>query len=188
MTDTLNRAYPYPRPIGDGADVSYWLQRLAEALDTDVTTIVSSITANKAAADKQARGLVKEQDNPATSTGLAGAGVLINLVTVTLTKGRSYRLKFRMNVRSSMVAMQIVTKIVKSATSDGTSAGTDLASVILYSPPVANSWGVTPSFEVVYTPANNETINIKATAARATGTVTYDVSGRLLSVTDEGVA
>lgn len=188
MTDTLNRLYPYPRPIGDGADVSYWLQRLAEALDTDVKTIVDGITANKSAADKQARGLVKDVNDNATSTGLTGSSVPINIANVSLIKGRRYRLKFQMAVRSSMVAMQIVAKIVKSATADTSAAGTDMVSVILFSPPVANSWGLMPPYEVVYIPANDETVNIKATAARATGTVGYDVSARLLTVTDEGVA
>ena len=36
MATTTKRGYPYPRPVGDGADASYWLQRLAETIETDV--------------------------------------------------------------------------------------------------------------------------------------------------------
>lgn len=40
MTNTVNRGYPYPQPVGDGADASYWLQRLAESVDADVTSLL----------------------------------------------------------------------------------------------------------------------------------------------------
>jgi len=42
MTDTLNRGYPYPLPTAD-PDVPYWLQRLAEDVDTDVQDLLDNV-------------------------------------------------------------------------------------------------------------------------------------------------
>lgn len=41
MATTDNRGYHYPSPTGDGADVSYWMQRLAEDVDVDVQGLLS---------------------------------------------------------------------------------------------------------------------------------------------------
>jgi hypothetical protein len=43
MGQTPSRKYPYPNPTGDGADVSYWAQRLAAAIDTDVVAVLASV-------------------------------------------------------------------------------------------------------------------------------------------------
>ena len=43
MKETLNRGYPYPEATGDGADVSYWMQRFGEAVDADVASIVMQL-------------------------------------------------------------------------------------------------------------------------------------------------
>lgn len=45
MGTSPNRKYPYPNPTGDGADVSYWAQRLAAALDVDMVATLAAITA-----------------------------------------------------------------------------------------------------------------------------------------------
>lgn len=45
MGTSPNRKYPYPNPTGDGADVSYWAQRLAAAVDTDMVATLAKITA-----------------------------------------------------------------------------------------------------------------------------------------------
>lgn len=42
MKETLNRGYPYPEPTGDGADVSYWMQRGMEAVDSDMDSIAAA--------------------------------------------------------------------------------------------------------------------------------------------------
>lgn len=49
MTGTINRGYPYPRLRGDGADVAYWLQQLAENVDVDVQALLERLNSRTTA-------------------------------------------------------------------------------------------------------------------------------------------
>jgi len=74
MTDTLNRGYPYPQPTAD-PDVPYWLQRLAEDVDTDVHPLAQQL----------ARLPYKVASG--TSTISIGSAVASATLTVTLPAG-----------------------------------------------------------------------------------------------------
>lgn len=133
------------------------------------------------------KGLVAYQYDSTSSPGLAGTGIMCDLVQVSFVQGRRYRLAWTVTTSTVSVAnMAIVVSFKKSATSDSTATGTDLHDATIYTAPVG-AQGVQTTTEYHYTATATETVNIKAIMARATTTDTYTIAQRELSVTDLGM-
>lgn len=177
MPSTVKYAISYPAGT-TAPNVPVVMQTTAESVESALTAL---------ATEKAAKGLLAYNSNPAGSTGLAGTGIMCDLVQASLVINRLYRISYSVNTLSTGAAnMAIAVALKKSVTTDATATGTDIDNAwTIYSAPVAGQ-GCTSLVEMIYRATATETVNIKAVMARATTTAGYDISSRKLAVYDMG--
>lgn len=133
-------------------------------------------------------GTVGFVSDATTSTGLAGAGVMCNSVTVALEAGRRYRATYRLAARSSEASLGVIVSLRTSAAGDTSEAGTVIPfDQIIYTSPRTNTWGANRA-EVTWAQGSAATLAVKAVLARIAGAAAFDISDRVLYVEDIGAA
>lgn len=119
-------------------------------------------------------------------TGIGGAWLLIDKLQVSLVAGRWYRVMYKYNTLAAVNNQAIAVELRKSVSTDNSEAGTAIDDTATdYTAPVAGQ-GKTSFYEFVFQASVTETVNLKMCAVRATGTTTFEMSGRKLTVMDAG--
>lgn len=168
--------------------LAYPLGTVAPNVPAVMQTLAESVEAALVALDieKRPKGLIGNNFNTNFSVGLGGTEVMADLVNVSLVAGRWYEATYRFTTDTSIANMAVSANLKKSATADTTAAGTTITdNYTVYTAPAA-SQGASSLVVFTWQAATTETVNIKAILTRATGTVTYNINDRHLTVKDIG--
>lgn len=171
--------------------ISYPSGTAAPNVPVAVQATAQSVEAALAAQDvkitKNALGVLATKTTATASTGLGATSVLCDYVGINLVANRYYTATYRVNtVCTGAANLPVAIQFRKSAQSDVTATGTDMGeAVTTYTAPVAGS-GASGYATTTWKAGATESVNLKATMARAGGTATFDISLRQLVVTDGG--
>jgi len=136
--------------------------------------------------DRLPKGRIARVVTIPAKTGIAGTWTVLDLAPVSLVSGRVYRVTYKYNTLGSTADQAIAIELRKSATTDATEAGTAIDDTATdYLAPAA-AQGRTSFYEFEFTATATETVNLKMCAVRATGSTTFEISGRKFSVVDLG--
>lgn len=182
MATTLTQLFPYPGP-NDDPDVPYWLQRLAEALDSSVKTILDRLGVT----EKGARGILARIAGAATKTVTDGNWKIMDVATVNVVKDRWYEATiFTNSICLGGANVAIAVDVRQSVKTDVTEAGSSVdQSYTLWTAPVAGS-GKSHVLSFQWKAAATDSLNFKAVACRAVGTGGVDLQVRKLTIRDLG--
>lgn len=187
MAQTTTQAIPYCGPA-DSPDVPYWMQRLAERVAVLLDALGITVADHTTKLGKAPLGALGYVKTAATSVGLFNSATVTDSVNVALVQDRFYKATYRLNVVCPGAANIAYSMDVRKATQGDLSNATGTSvtdSATLYTPPVANQGG-TQLAEFTWRAAATENITIKVLMTRLTGTATYDISARTLTVIDLG--
>lgn len=136
--------------------------------------------------EKQAKGLIGNNETDTASTGIVGTEVTADSVSVNLVSGNWYQVTYRVNTVSAGSANIAYYLKCKRGSDPANTAGVEVDDAFtFYTAPVANQ-GKTDIAVFVFKAATTETINIKITTARVAGSSGYDISLRKLDVFNMG--
>lgn len=181
MANTTNRQYPYPLP-GSDPDVPYWVQQLAEKLDTDVVRLLARET--------DGRGLIARNANSAVNTITnPGSWTMFDLVAVPLVAGRWYEVRYAWgdSTGSGSVSNQPYAVIPRlSATNIIDSSGTDIDNSATFWTCVAGASGNQQHMTWTWKAAATGTFNVKINLQKVVSTNQVNIDTRRLTVFDIG--
>ncbi|AXH65399.1 hypothetical protein SEA_DEWAYNE_15 [Arthrobacter phage Dewayne] len=155
------------------ADSVYALKEYSERMFTEL--------------DKMPRGIVARSNLNGSTAGI-GAAVMVGLVAVPLVAGRWYKVEYVFTSVAGGPNDAIAYDFKKSAVNDSTANGTSLndgSQRFVYTGPAAGN-SKTETVRTMWKATSNETQNIKAILARATGSVAFTANSRGLYVFDMG--
>jgi len=181
MANTTARQYPYPLPGGD-PDVPYWLQQLAEKVDTDVVRLL--------ARENDARGLIGRNANGnVNNVTTPGSWTMFDLVAVPLVAGRWYEIHYAWgdSTASAGVANQPYAVVPRvSASNDASSTGTDIDNSATFWTAVQGASGNQQSMRWTWKAPTTGTFNIKMNLQKVVSTNQVNIDTRRLTVSDIG--
>lgn len=151
---------------------------------TDANKPIS--TAQATANSLLAKGQIAAVANAAAYTGIVGSGVVADYVQVDLVIGRRYRAVYKFTSITNATSLALATNLIKSVTADVSASGTPVEDALtVWTAPTTNA-GSTHIAMWTWVASATETVNLKGSLLRATGSVGIDVNNRRLVVIDEG--
>jgi hypothetical protein len=132
-----------------------------------------------------AKGEVKRVANAGTKSGISILD-MVDVLQVDLVANRKYRAVWKFVSLTATASLAIAANLIKHSSDNTTSAGTSVEdNVTLWTAPVLSS-GQTHTATWCWTPSLTETVYLKTTMLRLTGSTGIDISGRRLFIFDEG--
>lgn len=132
-------------------------------------------------------GEIAYTNTAATSVGLSSSAFMCDRVVVNLVQGRWYRAVYRVDeIVPTATNNGLAIAAVKSIVSDVSAAGTGLDTpYVVWTAPSSNSTATHVSL-FTWRATATETVNIKATMNRVSGSALFNISNRVLTVDDMG--
>jgi hypothetical protein len=152
----------------------------------DTSDILKPVSVAQSIADGLlAKGEIKRVANAGVKTGISTLD-MVDVLQVDLVSGRKYRAVWKFISLTATASLAIAANLVKHASDNTTNAGTSVEdNVTLWTAPVLSS-GQTHTATWCWTAGATETVYLKSTMLRLTGSTGIDISGRRLFIYDEG--